>query len=166
MAFTISEPSPTDVGTSRSAFGVGQVLDFEEGDAPDLTIPSTEKIESRHNLNVLDFSSMGLSAEEIVSFNEQVEKKVLKLEREYEIKRSALDDNQTAIKENQKSINESSQAIYAAELVGDEDILSKLNNHRDELLVERDRLVNEHEIIVAQTEQLKDEIRQLNSLVR
>ena len=165
LAFTINEPSQADVGTSRRAFTIGQILDFEEGDAPDLTLPSGERLETRHNMNMFDLSTMGLTEEEIDKFNEDIENKESELQQEYDIKRTSLETLRAGIRENQKSINETTSTIDTATIVGDDNIVEKLTEHRSGLIKERDQLATKHEELVAETEELKDQIRQVRQMV-
>lgn len=144
LIFTINESNRTMTGSATKLYGEGDVLEFQNDDRQDLVMPRGDRVESRHNLNDLDLSSVGLEADDIEQFNLSIYDKKSELERQFLDVRSEISDLETQIQEVQKHINETNKALNAVKVLEDDQLESKILDKRNQYQEQHDDLVNEH----------------------
>jgi len=166
LAFSVVESTQDDVASSKKQFEVGQVLDFITEEVPTITLPGDSELAIRHDTNVLDLESLGLSETEIASLCQRASETKDSLDASFDDARTRVADLEVLITENQKKINEIEKTIDAIVLIGDQIIVERLQLEKQTLIEGRALLVQEHEQQVTLAGQLRDQIRQVSQMVR
>ena len=177
LIYTITDNSRSIPGSNIKQFELGEILEFEEN-PPQQTIQplmSPSSLEIRHDTNVLDLSSLGLTEEEISELVSGSEKKQAELEQEFNDKNTEAKNLETAIAENQKKINETNKAIKATrevfdipdgDLEFDEPIYQKLLATLVFFEVQRVKLIDNRNAIVVELKDISQAIFRVSELVR
>lgn len=165
LVFSVQQSSPSDVGSSRSHFVVGDVLDFNTGENLSINIAPSNKIETRHDVNIVDYKSAGLSDEEINKIRYESKNKKDILDMEFKNLMYEIANIESTISELQKSVNETQKAINAVEILGDKDILLKLNNNKIELEKNINELIKEYNEKTELSESIKNNIRSISRMI-
>jgi hypothetical protein len=76
---------------------------------------ASNPLQIRHDTNILDLSSLGVSQEDITAINNSADSQFTTLNAELGVVRQARIDTETNITENQKNQNETKKAIAALE---------------------------------------------------
>lgn len=161
LIYTIANNSRSVPGSNVKQFELGEVLEFEVNPPTQEVQPlkSPTSLEIRHDTNILDLASIGLTEAEIAELVAESEKKQSALEKEFNDKNTETKNLETDIAENQKKINETNKAIKATREVfgiSDDDLsfdepiyqkllatLATLETQRSELIARRNTIVNE-----------------------
>ena len=175
LIFTVSQASRSDTGSSKKQFEVGQILDFETEEIPDLSnteVPSV--IELQQNTNILDLEDLGLTEEESNTLVAQSNTTMDELIGEINSIVEQINDNKIRITENQKSINEATKAINATTVILDTqtggsdlpEVLQKLIDTRTDLETERDQLIADTNSLNEEVKTKYNELLSVRELVR
>lgn len=171
LVFTVSKPSEGESGSNVKQFEVGQFIDF--GDVEDIQELNTQNvpnvIELTQNTNVLDYQKAGLSQDEANLLISLSEDKMNKIIGELNAINATVNDNQTKITENQKELNEVRKMINATELVIDSstsEILDKLKNQEQALLLERESLITSTNELIDFADERFSELLKIREVVR
>lgn len=177
LIYTIANNSRSLPGSNIKQFELGEILAFEENPPQQevQSLRSPDSIEIRHDTNVLDLSSLGLTDEEIVVLVAGSEEKQAELEQEFNDKNIEAKNLDTAITENQKKINETNKAIKATrevfdipegDLTFDQPIYQKLLETLAKLEVLRVELIIRRNDIVPELREITQAIFRVSELVR
>lgn len=177
LIYTIADNSRSLPGSNIKQFELGEILEFEENPPQQTVQPlmSPSSLEIRHDTNVLDLSSLGLTDEEISELVTGSEEKQAELEQEFNNKNTEAKDLETAITENQKKINETNKALKATrevfdipdgDLEFDEPIYQKLLATLASFEIQRVRLVDMRNAIVIELKDISQAIFRVSELVR
>lgn len=167
FVFSISAGSESQVSIGIKAFEVGQILDFEEEEIPDinqLNVP--EVIELQQNTNRLDYVLAGLSENEINSLTSSARDKFNMVILDINSIKTLIADIEIGISDNQRSLNETRKIRDAAKVVGNKDIFNKMTTRETDLINSRDQLIilmNEQTILA---ESRYNELLELKEVVR
>jgi hypothetical protein len=145
--YTNTMSSAAIIGSAKKQFEVGQILEFDT--AEESTIKSmlvSNSLEVRHDTNILDLSSLGVSEADITIINNSALVQFTNLNTKLNAIRQSRIDTETDISENQKSQNETKKAITALEqlVISDsslQSILDSLRTKLAEFVVQMDVLV-------------------------
>jgi hypothetical protein len=166
LVFSVNETHGRRTPSGKKQFAEGEVLEFGDVNVADIAIPPSNKIEARHNTNILDLESLGLEEEQVSDLYSRAMDTRESLDERYQTVRSQIEDLESLIRDTQKSINEVNKAIAAVAVIGDESIESSLNNKLESLQTDLHEYVTQHEAAVAESESIMDQIRQINEMVR
>ena len=177
LIYTIAENSRSIPGSNTKQFELGEILEFEENPPTQEIQPleSPTSLEIRHDTNVLDLASLGLSNEEIDELVAGSEQKQAELEKEFNSKNTEAKNLDTAITENQKKINETNKAIKATrevfdisagDLTFDEPIYQKLLATLVEFELQRTELITRRNTIISELKDTSRAILRVSELVR
>jgi hypothetical protein len=146
--YTNTLSNASSIGSSKKQFEVGQILEFTTAEESTLQpMLVADSLEVRHDTNILDLSSLGVSEADIIAINNSADAQFTILNNELSIVRQARIDTETDISENQKNQNETKKAIAALEQLVEQDtsLLEVLNSLRVKLI----EFVAQAEILVA-----------------
>lgn len=174
LVFTTEKAIYTDVGSNKKQFEDGQVLESEDimliGSDD---IPTNSEMSIRHNTNILDIESYldddtSGTIDQINTLYEDADKLLESLHTQFTSVRSSVCNVDFEIKEIQKSINEINKAISAVQLVypSGSDIESQLAARLGELESELTVKKSEYDVLMSESEVLKDKIREVSQIVR
>lgn len=177
LIYTISKANRADPGSNTKQFEVGDALEFD--DDPTVNVPvltaAPQEVEIQHNTNLLDLSQTGLTEEEINTVILESERRHRELEKLFAQQQSELQSLKVSINENQKQINETNKAIRATRAafgIPDEEtnpqnqILISLLARRDELQVQREQVISDHNVKSAEVEATHRDLLRVSQLVR
>lgn len=177
LIYTIAKSGRSNPGSSIKQFEVGEILEFEDNSNTEeiilSSIPNT--IEIRHDTNVLDLESAGLSEDEINLITTESEKKKQILEEQFTTQKAELNDFDVALAENQKKLNENKKAIRAVRIIYDipendlefnNDVYQKLLTNKNNLESERDILISNRNSKVVEVEATYLSLARISELVR
>lgn len=136
--YTDTLSSASTIGSAKKQFEVGQVLEFgisEESTLQPMLVSNV--LEVRHDTNILDLSSLGVSQADITAINSSADNQFNILNAELNIIRQGRIDTETAISENQKNQNETKKAISALEqlVLSDPSLQPVLDSLKEKLVV-------------------------------
>jgi hypothetical protein len=178
LVFTIVKSSRSLAGSNAKQFEIGETLVFDdEIDQAEVlqVVRVPETVEIRHNTNLLDLGSIGLTDEEIAALTQESEARKRVLEKELSDTRMEIENLKVQITEAQKKINESIKAISAVrEIYGipenDETfnnaIYQKLLATKKDLEITRDNLIVTHNTKGVEAEETYKAIQRISELVR
>ena len=112
--YTNTLSNASSIGSAKKQFEVGQILEFattEESTLQPMLVSNT--LEVRHDTNILDLSSLGVSQANITAINNTADTQFTNLNIQLNSIRQARIDTETDISENQKNQNETQKAIDA-----------------------------------------------------
>lgn len=166
LIFTINEADEKIVGSSRQQYYEGELLEFSDDAITKLDDISNNRIESRHNTNVVDGESIGLTEAEVNEIINGSNKKYKELSIEFIDTKQEITTIEITISELQKSLNDVRRAIGAVEVIDDQTILIKLEERETKLVSDIGRLVTEHHeksqqlnVIVSQLQNIKEMVK-------
>lgn len=114
--YTNTLSNASSIGSAKKQFEVGQILEFGVSDNSTLQpMLASNPLQIRHDTNILDLSSLGVSQEDIIAINDSADNQFTTLNAELSVVRQARIDTETNITENQKNQNETKKAIAALE---------------------------------------------------
>jgi len=177
LVFTIAQANRDIPGSNQKQFELGERLEFEESPPLEDLLPilSPDKLEIRHDTNILDLTDLGLTDQEIDEIVSASEAKQSALEKEFTIKKKEIDNISTGIVENQKVLNETVKAIGAVRQIFDipendlnfnNDIYQKLLIKQEELESERDSLISDRNVAVTELRNVYNSLLKISELVR
>lgn len=167
LIYTINESNDRIAGSGTKALGEGDILDFpEETEETEISIPRNNRIERRHDLNVLDLVSAGLDEDEIGDFYKSVNVKKQQLDQEFALIRAQISSMETGIKEIQKKINETTKVIKAVSVLEDEELLDKIIKRKQEYELINSKLIEEHEIKTKELEDVVDQTNEIDTVLK
>jgi hypothetical protein len=140
--YTLIEANKTQPGSNKRMFSIGELLEF---DTEDIVLPTVtqipKQIDLQHNTNLIDLKDAGLSQDDIDILMLASVSRKKELEDEVALLQSQINDGQVAIIENQKRLNEIRKIISAVKEINNNEMLSKLLARENDLLIERDSLI-------------------------
>jgi hypothetical protein len=145
--YTDTLSSASAIGSAKKQFEVGQVLEFGVSDESTLQpMLASNPLEVRHDTNILDLSSLGVSQADIIAINNSADNQFNTLNAELNVVRQARIDTETDISENQKNQNETKKAIAALEQLVSSDpslqpVLDSLKKKLAAFVVQMDALI-------------------------
>ena len=112
--YTNTLSGASSIGSAKKQYEVGQILEFTTA-VESILQPMlvANALEIRHDTNILDLLSLGLSQSEIDAINASADAQFASLNDSLSIARQERIDTETAISENKKSQNETQKAIDA-----------------------------------------------------
>lgn len=172
QVFTISQSSATATGSAKKQFEIGQVLEFVTDttiEVDPMRVSATTLI--RHDTNLLDLGSLGLSEVDIDKITGQAESKIEILKDDLNVNRKLRKDTEIAINENKKTQNETRKALDAVnQLVVDD---PSLQSTIDMLEANQVKLKEQETALITQANDsaekafgFVDDIRQVAQVVR
>jgi hypothetical protein len=167
--FNLSYTLATQAGTGRKQYEAGQLIDFTQETLPTIsTLTVPDVVEIQQNTNIIDLSSLGLSDADIANLDTNARANMNNAIGDLNSIQALINTTEIAINDNQKLLNEVKKALNAAAtLFGTgNSILDKLEDKQIVLLVERDALVAQLNIYIAQANAAYDVIQTLRELVR
>lgn len=182
LIYSVSISGRTDEGNNSRQYELGQVIEFgtESGVEADPMLVSL-LTEIQHNTNRLDYSSMGITDEELLSIEEVSQAtQVVLMDRLNEAKR-LRSNAEEGINTAQKTINETNRAIesleitlseapayssLSTELGNIEDIIVKLKAKRDTAFKQRDENLAIANFYASEASKLIDRLRTVGVLVK
>lgn len=178
LVFTIVKSSRSLAGSNTKQFEIGETLIFDDDidQAEPLQIVRVpDTVEIRHDTNLLNLTSIGLSNDEIAILTKESEDKKRALERELSDTRMEIENLKVQITETQKKINETNKAVGAVREIYDipendesyeNPIYQKLLSTKTELETTRDTLIVEHNSKGLEAEEIYKAIQRISELVR
>jgi len=114
--YTNTLSNASSIGSAKKQFEVGQILEFGASEESTLQpMLASNPLQIRHDTNILDLSSLGVSQADITAINNSADSQFTTLNSELSVVRQARIDIETDITENQKNQNETKKAIAALE---------------------------------------------------
>lgn len=177
LVYTLVSGAPSNPGSNIKAFEIGEVLEFEDDfDFSELEpVNAPDKIEIRHNTNILDLKAAGLSDDDIDSLVQDSSHKKSELEQQFSELKSELDDVNIAIAENQKKLNENKKTLRATRVIYGipendlnfaNDIYQKLLVSKAELEVQRGLIIAERNTKALEIESVYHDLLRVSELVK
>jgi hypothetical protein len=112
--YTNTLSSASSIGSAKKQFEVGQILEFNTSSESTLQpMLVSDALEVRHDTNILDLSSLGISEADIAAIYASADIQFSTLNTQLSVVRQARIDTETDIAENQKNQNETKKAIAA-----------------------------------------------------
>jgi hypothetical protein len=170
--YTDNLAGPSSIGSAKKQFEVGQVLEFavsQESTLKPMLVP--DSLEVRHDTNILDLASLGVSQDDIEIINKSADTQFTTLNAELSVVIQDRMNIETAISENQKNINETKKAIDAlVQLVQHDpslqDVLDSLRVKLAEFTAESIILVERANVQAALASSLENQILAVAQMVR
>lgn len=169
--FTVSSSGPSGPAAGTLQYEVGEVLDFVTG-IPLVIDPALvqPELQIRHDTNLLDLVSMGLSADEIG----QLQKDAFDTHAALTASLNALiaqhADLEMQITDNQKALNETTKALEAANAIAKitpvDSIIAKLTARQVELNAAITQGVTDINAVVVEMQDVRNQLLQVVQLVR
>jgi hypothetical protein len=176
LIYTVAKNSRSTPGSNVKQFELGEILEFEQNPPETTVVPlsSPRALEIRHDTNLIDLASLGLTQSEIDELTVSSEEKQRSLEQEFNLKNSEAKNLETNIVENQKKINETNKALKATREIfdipdggsSDEPIFQKLSTLLDQLSAERDVLISDRNDLVVELKDISKAIVRVSEFVR
>jgi hypothetical protein len=135
--YTNTLSNASSIGSAKKQFEVGQVLEFGVSEESTLQpMLASNPLQIRHDTNILDLSSLGVSQADIIAINNSADSQFTTLNTELSVVRQARIDTETDITENQKNQNETKKAIAALErlVLSDPSLQSILSSLKEKLV--------------------------------
>jgi hypothetical protein len=145
--YTNTLSSASIIGSDKKQFEVGQILEFDTASESTLQpMLVSNALEVRHDTNILDLSSLGISEADITAIYASADTQFTTLNAQLSVIRQARIDTETDIAENQKNQNETKKAIAALVQLVQSDpslqsVLDSLQIKLVELTIQADALV-------------------------
>ena len=170
LIFTISDSTASNAQLSKRMLEIGSILEFNAPtDIVDIADVATSSAEVTHNLNYLDYSSLGFSATDIDNINKAVnqsfnDKTILLngLKQQYAV---TYNDIQNI----QRKINEINSAISALQLANSGSLDSYIEKLEADLTIYNNSLVEQNDLLNGLSAQISsetDSLRALGALVK
>jgi hypothetical protein len=176
LIFAVSTGTQRKAGVGTKAYEVGQLLDFDDVQAPDdidtLNVPDV--VELQQNTNLLNYTELGLTNEQVeellLGANERFNREVASLN----ITKSAIADKESDIRDNQRLLNETRKALDASRAVFSDttdvtsgnQIIEQLETKQLQLENIRVTLVDELNTLTIQANEIYNRILDLKEVVR
>jgi hypothetical protein len=165
LVYSVAQSNKNIAGSNVKAFEVGEILAFENLSPIEeiTTVKAPDDIEIRHDTNVLDLESLGLTQEEIDELSSQSQSKQAQLEKDFVAKQNEVKSLKVDISETQKTINENNKALKAVRsLLGIEDNESS----KTELQESLDQSIEDHNAAAVEAQEIFIELTRVSELVR
>lgn len=166
LIYTINEANNSIAVSNKKQYGEGDILDFNDDNRDDLSIPRGKRFEFRHNSNELDMISIGLDDDDVIKFNSNIYDKKEELEQQYLFIRQEIEDIEINIKEIQKKINESNKALSAVMILEDKELETKIATKKLEYEKQIDELSIEHEEKTKQIALINDDLIRIDMVAK
>lgn len=166
LVFSVNEAHGSIAENGKKQYAEGEVLEFGDVNIIDIDMPPNSRIESRHNTNILDLESMGLSSDQVDGLYDRATRKRKLLDESYKYVRSEIENLEKNISNVQKSINEVNKAIAAVSVIGDDIIIESLNEKLESLNDDMQSYVSQHRTKVVESESIIEQIRQVNEMIK
>lgn len=111
--FTLSGTRKSVTGSGKKQFEVGQILTFGQDTDPEVNPMLVGDLELRHDTNLLDLASLGLSEADIANVNSKAMARLKELQTDLSGYTKQRSDSEIAINENKKAQNEARKAADA-----------------------------------------------------
>lgn len=172
LVFSISKSNASVVGSGKKQYEVGEVLEFDTTAQISVTpmlVPEITQI--RHDTNLLDYSGLGISADELLNIERAAQSAMNRLETELNAARQNRSNAEVDISKNQKSINETIKAISALETLSEIDgsvvpVIDKLRSNLIDLENTKSLLMSQADSYAVEASQIVDKMRKLTQVVR
>lgn len=162
--YTNISANPSSIGSAKKQYEVGQILEFAE--AIDSTLQPmlvSGTFEIRHDTNVLDLESLGVSQDNITAISNAADSSFISLNNELNLVKQERSNTETAITENKKNQNETKKAIEALTQLISFD--SSLQSVLDSLKVKFDELTSRADSLVQHANELADDAVELENRI-
>jgi hypothetical protein len=176
LIFSVSQSNKNIAGSNTKAFEVGEILSFENLSPVEeiVTVRAPEDVEIRHDTNLLDLESLGLTAEEIDELTSKSAARQLILEGDFVVKQNEIKTLEADIAETQKTINENNKTLKAVRgLLGIEDnetsddpIFQKLSRNQEVLQETLDQLIEDRNQAAVEAADVYQDLQRVSELVR
>lgn len=176
LVFSISSGSRSVPGSNVKFYEAGEVLIFDNLEPVEEVVATRapDRIEVRHDTNLLDLEAVGLTTEEANAIRLLSAEKERDLQRQFSTKRTEISNLDASILENQKNINESTKTLNAImELLGipdggtsDNSIYVKVANNLEDLKDQRNVLISSRNTASSELEEINQSIVRISELVR
>ena len=162
--YTNTLSNASSIGSAKKQFEVGQVLEFGVSEESTLQpMLASNPLQIRHDTNILDLSSLGVSQEDITAINNSADTQFTILNAELSTVRQTRIDTETDITENQKNQNETKKAIAALEQLVQSD--PSLQSVLDSLKVKLAAFVVQMNALVAMANEQADAATNLENRI-
>jgi hypothetical protein len=173
LVYTISNANKSVLNNATKPFFVGDVLEFNQtATVLPVTNAPTSLLEIRHDLNRIDYSALGLSAEEVELLNKESDNAQSELRTNLAAKQKLYDDIISSISNLQIVINETRKAITATNIIyeqskseGIKEIIVKLELKLTETNSQIDALTKQSASVSAEVNALVDQSRNIGVIV-
>jgi hypothetical protein len=168
LVYSITSGGVPASGRSTKLFEVGQILEFTDETPEIVSVDAVPgRLEIQHNTNLLDLEALGLTEEEAAALmvdsaaaEEQIESQLTETQ-------DQIAENKAVIIELQKTINEANKALDAlAVLGGNEDVIEKITETKDEAQAEQTELSADTENLITLSAALQNKLFAISQLVR
>jgi hypothetical protein len=176
LIFSVSQSNKNIAGSNTKAFEVGEILSFENLSPVEeiVTVKAPEDVEIRHDTNLLDLESLGLTTEEIDELTTKSAARQLMLEGDFVVKQNEIKTLEADISETQKTINENNKTLKAVRgLLGIEDnetsddpIFQKLSRNQEVLQETLDQLIEDRNQAAVEAADIYQDLQRVSELVR
>ena len=166
LVFSINEATYTEIPSNKKSYGEGDIIEFTDASVLSLDMPSSQRIETRHNTNVLDLRGLGMKEEQVAQLYSSAAKKAKELDVQFSQIRAEVINLEFEIQELQKSINECQKAINVVTLIGDQALLKELEAKLASLQISMTAKSDEYNMKVGESETIKEQINQINQMVK
>lgn len=174
LVFSVSSAKRSSLGNNSRQYEMGQILEFDDGQPnsidPMLVNPITE---TRHDTNVLDSSSMGLTEEDlaVIASSSLTASAVLTASLN-SIKQQRSDKEQIVLTK-QKTINELTKTISALSVMFSQtsdaaigNLIDKLQANKETAIVIRDTATNDANSLAARADEIVSQLRAVAVVVK
>lgn len=177
LIYSISEGLPVSTATGKRQYEIGQIIEFSEDDGVAVDpMLVTSKTEVRHDTNLYDLASMGLSSEEIVTIENSTLVALGEITDRLNRVKQLRTDTELEINSLQKTINELNKTINSLNVtrqqVGETgetalaDIIDKLEVKLVEITTSRDNAIETANAYAAEASDLYNQLLAVGVLVR
>lgn len=137
FAFNVSAASNSDIGSNKKQYEIGQILEFVE--ETDVSIDVTkvpDVIDIQQDTNILDYSDLGLTDEEVELLSSKSTDVMDKLINDINTIKESINNKKLYLRELKKKENELNKAINASNVaLGDDSEISiKLSNTKSDVV--------------------------------
>lgn len=177
LIYTISEGTPVSTATGKRQYDIGQIIEFSEdsGSAVDPMLV-TAKTEVRHDTNLYDLTSMGLTNEEISTIENTTLVALGEITDQLNRVKQLRSDTELEINALQKTINELNKTISSLSVTRSQiggtgeialaDIIDKLEDKLASTIASRDLAIETANAYAAEASNLYGQLLAVGVLVR
>lgn len=156
--------------SSTKQYNVGDVLEFENLSVIDDKKQEFQALDTRYDLDVIDYRSIGLSDAEIALINNVGFNENEKIREDLNSTNVKYNDTKTQISSIQSTINSIDKTIKALELISDksaiEGVLAKILNNKQDLLSQLDSLNASLNDLYSKMLELTDKARNIGVIIK
>jgi len=174
LVYSVSRSSQSVIGNASRQYEIGQILEFETSAAKQITpMLVSEKTEIRHDTNLLDYTALGLSADDTDKINQSSITANESLTNQLNDLRQLRANAEEEISTNQKLINDTDRAINALTVIkastGDASLgllIAKLVVTKSTATAARDAAMASADALAASAATITEKIRTIATVLR